>query len=151
MSNSPNQPRQRKSKAQRCELDLAMPPHGDNASAIAQWLAAASGELKNQNPIQITGPAALRIRVGLQQQLRDLTAIAQGLRNLLVAFGVIASETAVVDLEASWDRTVPPNRVHLALWRTSPPHQRISAESRRRLRITAARRWADARAGGTPV
>lgn len=144
MSTMPK-PRYRASRAQRCSMILPVPPL--DQLRHARWLELAGAELQAQGPVVITGPAALRVRAGLPERPRDLTVLGLALRDLLVAHGVIAGHIAVVDLDLAWDRTVPGNCCSVELWRTSAPHQRITAESRRRLSATVSQRWADARAG----
>lgn len=136
------------SRAQRCELNLPTPPRvdGERGKIFEAWFESAGQQLINQRPIAITGPVALRVRAGLPEQPRGLDHIAKALCDLLATHGMIEDDTAVMDWRLSWDRAVEPGRCSVELWRTSPPHQRITSESRRRVSKALKLRWADIRA-----
>jgi hypothetical protein len=125
----------------RQSLALALPPRGRDA----EWSSVAGQDLAGQRPVMITGHVRIRILVSLVAEQRNLDSIAGALLDLLSAHRVIDLD-AVADLALRWDRTVTPGRVRIEMAQTTPPAERVGADTRALVSRIQAERWAAARA-----
>jgi len=81
------------------------------------WLKEAGWELVLQKPKRIAGPVAIAVAAGRpDRRKRDLDNIAtKAVLDLLTAHGIVADDSMVVKIAASWDATVAPGRIAVSV------------------------------------
>jgi crossover junction endodeoxyribonuclease RusA len=138
-------------KMQSVALDLPTPPsvnalwrygngHMYRSAEYDRWRNDAGWTLKAQKPPQIEGWVGLKIYAAIPQRRRDLDNLNKALADLVVEHGIIEDDAFVASIDARWDKTIPSGRVRLEVRTTVAPEERISAQTRKRIKEANTRR-----------
>ena len=131
-------------------FSLSLPPA--EQEVLAAWLKYAAAQMGNHLPPLAGRHVRLQIRVGLVggDDDRTLGQIVPAIMALLAGQNIV-EPGMVADVNASWDKTIGPERLTLRLAEKRAPAHRTDARTRQLCRDAQHRRWAAIRATGEKV